>query len=305
MGGFIVRRASQGLVVLLGVATLAFGILRLSGDPVALLLPPQATAEEVERLRQQLNLDKSVGRQYVTYLRNLVTGDLGLSFFSQYPVLNLTLERLPYTLALAAATLLVVIVVGVPLGVIAATHARGPLDRAIVAFVVSAQAVPVFVIGTLLIMVFSVQLRWLPSSGAGGATALILPVAALGMYSMGRTVRLVRSGMTAALREEYIAVARAKGVGESVVLFKHALRNVLIPVVTMVGLEAGGLFGRAVVIEVVFAWPGLGRLIVDSALGRDYAVAQGGMIVLAGAYVLINLSVDVLYRVIDPRLRVR
>ncbi len=303
MTGYVVRRLLQGLGALLGAATLVFIVLRLSGDPTSLLLPPQATAADRELLRQQLGLDHSLVWQYVIYVSNLARGDLGQSFLSYYPVLDLTLERLPYTLALAGATLVFVIAIALPLGIAAARQASGWVDRLVMLVVIAAQAVPAFVTGTILIIVFAVWLHWLPSSGAGSAPSLILPVATLGIYSAGRTVRLVRSGMVASLREEYILAARARGLSEAAVVFRHALRNAMIPAITMLGLEAGGLLGRAVVVEVVFGWPGLGRLIVDSALARDYAVAQGAILILAAAYVVINLVVDVLYRLVDPRLR--
>lgn len=300
---YILKRVFQGFGVLLGVATIVFVILRLSGDPASLLLSPQATAEDVKIFREQFGLDRSVVYQYLAYIYNLLTGDLGRSFISHYPAFSLTMERLPYTLVLAFMTMVFVISIGVPLGVLAAKNARRWTDRLIVMLAVSGQAVPVFVTGTFLIILFAVKLHWFPSYGARGVLSLILPVATLGVYTIGRTIRLVRAGMTSCLREDYIRTARAKGVSERSILFKHSLRNVLIPVVTMLGLEAGGLFGRAVIVEVVFAWPGLGRLIVDSVLARDYAVAQAGIIMLGLTYTLINLAVDVLYRVIDPRLR--
>lgn len=297
------RRALQALSVMFGAATVLFVVLRLSGDPTAMMLPPQASEEERVALQQQFGLDRSLPEQWVVYLGHLVKGDFGTSFRSGLPAADLALERLPQTVLLAAVTLTFVVALAIPLGVVAAQRKDSWIDRAVVLFCAAGQAIPVFVTGTFLILFFSVYLHALPSSGAESVTSLVLPALTLGLYTVGRTTRLVRAGMVAALQEEYVRTARAKGAGNARVLFAHALRNVLIPVVTMLGLEAGALFGRAVIVEVVFAWPGLGRLIVDSVLARDYAVAQCGVMVLAAIYTALNMSVDVLYHVVDPRLR--
>lgn|ERR1022692_463161 len=300
---FFIRRLAAAIAVLAGAATVMFLVLRLSGDPARLLLPPQASDEERVALQAQLGLDRSLPQQYLIYMRNLAKGDFGTSYRSGYPALELAAERLPYTLALAGATFIFIVIVSIPLGIVAARQPGTLVDRAVVLLCTAGQAIPVFVTGTFFILFFSVYLRWVPSSGASYTTSLILPALTLGLYSMGRTARLVRSGMVAALQEDYVRTARAKGVSDIGVLFGHALKNVLIPVVTMLGLEAGGLFGRAVIVEVVFAWPGLGRLIVDSVLARDYAVAQAGVIIIAAIYTFLNAVVDILYYVIDPRLR--
>lgn len=299
----VARRLGRAAVVLLGAATIMFVILRLSGDPAALMLPPQASDADRQALALQFGLDKSLSEQYGIYISKLVSGDFGMSFRSHYPAIELVQERLGYTLMLAAGALSLIIVVSMPLGIVAARYAGSPLDRGITFFCIAGQSVPVFVTGSLLILLFAVQLQWLPSSGAGGVQSLILPVVAVALYSQSRTTRLVRAGMVSALQQDYIRTARAKGLGEGRILVVHALRNVVIPVVTMLGLEAGGLLGRAVIVEVVFAWPGLGRLIVDSVLARDYAVAQAGIMTLAALYTLINILVDLTYVRLDPRLR--
>ena len=303
MLSYILRRSLQALAVMVGAATVMFLVLRLSGDPTAMMLPPQASEEERVALQQQFGLDRSLPEQWILYLRHLATGDFGTSFRSGLPAIDLALERLPYTVLLAATTLAFVVALALPFGIAAAQSKGTWIDRAVVLFCAAGQAIPVFVTGTFLILFFSVYLRALPSSGASNMASLVLPSLTLGLYTVGRTTRLVRAGMVSALEEDYVRTARAKGASTMRVLFAHALRNVLIPVVTMLGLEAGGLFGRAVIVEVVFAWPGLGRLIVDSVLARDYAVAQCGVIVLAAIYTALNMSVDVLYHVIDPRLR--
>jgi peptide/nickel transport system permease protein len=299
----IVSKIIQAVVVLLGAATVIFIVLRLSGDPAAMLLPPQASEQEQIALREQLGLNKSLAEQYVIYIGNVFVGDFGTSFMSQQPALSLALDRLPYTIALAAATLALVICFAIPLGLAAGASPGSVTDRTVVVVCATGQAIPVFVTGTFLILFFSVYLKWLPSSGARGPESIILPMVTLGLYTMGRTTRLVRAGVMTTLRENFIRAARAKGVSETKILLVHVLKNVLIPVMTMLGLEAGGLFGRAVIVEVVFAWPGLGRLIVDAVLSRDYAVAQAGIMMLAFIYTVLNMVVDILYQFADPRLR--
>ncbi len=303
MLAYVCWKIVQAISVLLGAATIIFLVIRLSGDPASMLLPPQASAEEQVALRERLGLNKSLPQQYFIYLSNLAVGDFGTSFSSQQSALQLTLERLPNTFKLAAATILLVICLSIPLGIMAGARSGSAGDRVVVVACAIGQAIPVFVTGTFLILLFAVYLRWLPSSGARSGSALVLPVVTLALYTMGRTTRLVRAGVAATMGENYIRAARAKGISERKILFVHVLKNVLIPVMTMLGLEFGGLFGRAVIVEVVFAWPGLGRIIVDSVLARDYAVAQAGIMMLALVYTLLNTLVDVLYRVADPRLR--
>jgi len=275
----------------------------MSGDPAATMLPGDASVEELRDLRHALGLDQSLPVQYVRFLASAVTGDFGTSLRHQEPAMALVLERLPATLELAFAALILSVAVGVPLGIVAALR-RGKLaDIAAMAFAVVGQATPYFWMGIMLILVFAVELRWLPTSGRGGFERLILPAVTLGTHFMAVLARLTRTSMLEVLGQNYVVTARAKGLSERAVVLVHALKNAAVPVVTLIGLQFGTLLGGAVVTETIFAWPGVGRLAVQSIFVRDYPVVQAGVFVLALSFVAINLVVDLLYGWLDPRTR--
>jgi ABC-type dipeptide/oligopeptide/nickel transport system permease component len=303
MGAYLVRKVLHTLLVALGVVTLVFAALRLSGDPASTMLPGDASVEELVALRQALGLDRSLPVQYVQFLSGAVRGDFGDSFRHQQPAFGLVLERLPATLELAFAALALSIVIALPLGILAAIHRGRAMDMLAMGFAVVGQATPFFWMGIMLILVVSVELRWLPTSGRGGPEHLVLPALTLATHFAAVLARLTRTSMLEVLGQPYVRTARAKGLPERSVVLAHALKNAAVPVVTLVGLQFGTLLGGAVVTETIFAWPGVGRLAVQSIFVRDYPVVQAGVLVLALSFVAINLVVDVLYASLDPRIR--
>jgi peptide/nickel transport system permease protein len=303
MAAFLIRRTLRSLLVIIGVAVAVFFIARLSGDPVLLMITPGSTVEEIEGLRQALGLDRPLTTQLWEFLFGLLRGDLGDSLWQRRPVTELIRQRLPYTLQLTGAAMFLSLALALPLGVISAVKRNTLADRLAMLLALIGQSMPTFWLGLLLIQVFAVGLHWFPSSGAGGLKNLVLPAVTLGMFSAARTTRLVRSGLLDVLGEDYIRTARAKGLRNYVVVTRHALRNAMLPVVTLVAIEVGRLLGGAVITETIFAWPGLGRLAIDAIEHRDLPLLQGIVLVIATVFVLINLLVDVLYSVLDPRIR--
>jgi peptide/nickel transport system permease protein len=300
---FVVRRLLHTLVVTLGVVTLVFVALRLSGDPAATMLPGDASVDELRDLRHALGLDRPLHVQYVAFLGDAARGDFGESFRHQQPAFGLVLERLPATLELAFAALLLAVAVALPLGIVAALHRGRAVDMLAMGFAVVGQATPYFWMGIMLILVVSAELGWLPTSGRGGWRHLILPAITLGTHFAASLARLTRTSMLEVLGQNFVTTARAKGLGEGRVVLAHALKNAAVPVVTLIGLQFGTLLGGAVVTETIFAWPGVGRLAVQSIFVRDYPVVQAGVLVLALAFVAINFLVDLLYGALDPRIR--
>ena len=300
---FVTRRLLHTALVTLGVVTLAFVALRLSGDPAATMLPGDASVDELRDLRHALGLDRPLHVQYVAFLGSAVRGDFGDSFRHQQPAFGLVLERLPATLELAFAALLLAVAVALPLGIVAAIYRGRAVDMLAMGFAVVGQATPYFWMGIMLILVVSVELGWLPTSGRGDWRHLILPAVTLGTHFAASLARLTRTSMLEVLGQNFVTTARAKGLGEPRVVLAHALKNAAVPVVTLIGLQFGTLLGGAVVTETIFAWPGVGRLAVQSIFVRDYPVVQAGVLVLALVFVAINLAVDLLYGTLDPRIR--
>lgn len=296
-------RTIRTLLTLWGVVTLTFIMGRLTGDPVKLLLPVTAPAEDFENMRIALGLDRSIPLQYITYLRNVLSGELGDSIASGRPVEDVIIERIPATLELGILTLLFAVALAVPLGTLAALTRNSIFDRAIMTFSLIGHSVPSFVIGILLILFFSVQLKWFPAFGRDNVANLVLPTIALTIYPLTILVRLTRSSMLEVISESYIRTAYAKGLSARRVIFVHALRNALIPVVTVIGLQIAGIISGAAIIETVFSWPGIGWLAVQSIGNRDYPVIQGIVLLSAFAFSVTNLAIDALYVVIDPRIR--
>jgi peptide/nickel transport system permease protein len=300
---FVIRRLLHTALVTLGVVTLVFVALRLSGDPAASMLPGDASVDELHALRHTLGLDRPLHAQYVAFLGDAARGDFGESIRHQQPAFGLVLERLPATLELAFAALLLAVIVALPLGIVAALYRGRPVDMLAMGFAVVGQATPYFWMGIMLILVVSVELGWLPTSGRGGWRHLILPAVTLGTHFAASVARLTRTAMLEVLNQHFVTTARAKGLGEWRVILAHVLKNAAVPVVTLVGLQFGTLLGGAVVTETIFAWPGVGRLAVQSIFVRDYPVVQAGVLVLALVFVAINLLVDLLYGTLDPRIR--
>jgi peptide/nickel transport system permease protein len=304
MQRYIIRRLLQAVITLFLVSVIVFILGRLTGDPVALLLTEYSTLEDKERLTKQLGLDKPLTEQYAIFIGNALRGDLGRSIRGdRAPALELVLERLPATVKLATAAVLVSFLIGLPLGVMAAVKKGSFLDTISRILALIGQAAPVFWLGIVAMYLFSVQLGWLPTSGYGEPEQFVLPVFAMSCFMVAAFLRLTRAGMMEALESEYVKLARIKGVSEKVVIWKHALRNSLIPVITYTGTIFGRMVTGTVVIETIFAWPGVGRLAYDSVMLRDFPVLQAVVLFMATAFLSINLIVDVLYAYIDPRIR--
>jgi len=302
---YLIRRFLQSILVLFGVSVVVFGILHLTGDPALLLLPPDASADDIAKLREALGFNDPVPVQYLRFLRGAVRGNFGDSLRHGEPAMGLVLERLPATFELAGAGLTIALCLAIPAGILSAVRRNTVLDYVSTVVALLGQAMPTFWLGIMLILVFSVQLGWLPSSGRGSFLHLILPAATLGLFTTARITRLTRSGMLEVLGQDYIRTARAKGVGEPPVVWKHALRNASIPIITIVGIELGTLLGGSVITETIFAWPGVGRLSVQAISNRDYPVVQAAVFLLASTFVLVNFAVDMLYTFLDPRIRFR
>ena len=301
---FFVRRITQILVVLLGVSVFVFALVRLTGDPIVILLGEAATTEAVDELRAELGLDQPLYVQYVRFLTNAVQGNFGTSLRYQQPALGLYLERLPATLELTAAAFVLAILIGLPTGVVAALRPNSAFDGLVRGTALIGQAIPGFYLGLVAIIVLGAHYKVLPTGGRGTFAQVILPATTLAAYQVAVVARFARGAMLEVLGEDFIRTARAKGLGRLRVVVGHGLRNALIPVVTILALQFGTLLSGAVVTETVFAWPGIGRLAVQAIYTRDFPVVQVTVMVTAVVFVLINLLADVLYIAIDPRIRV-
>lgn len=303
---YVLRRAAQTLFVVLGVSALAFALMFLSGDPTELMLGPGAdfmTQEQIEAFRKAKGFDRPWLVQYIDFLGGAVRGDFGESYRHRRPAFELIAERMPHTVELASFALALSVVVAIPMGVVAATRRNTIIDTSVMMLALAGQSVPGFWLGIMLMLLFGVELGWLPISGRGTFAHIILPGFTLAVFSLARNARLTRSALLEVIAQDYVRTARAKGLSERVVVYKHALRNALIPIVTMVGLQLGFLLGGSVIIETIFAWPGVGRLIVESIGTKDFTVVQAGVTVLAVVFVLANLLVDLSYVLLDPKIR--
>jgi peptide/nickel transport system permease protein len=303
MWRYVSIRLGQALLTVFVVLAIVFTVARMTGDPVTLFAPIDATQADIDRIKRELGLSDPIPVQFGRFLGGAVQGDFGHSFRTNQPAMREVLERVPATLQLALAALLVSVAIGVPLGVLSAIGKDGPVDRFGKVFALVGQAMPNFWLGLMLIFIFAVQLRWLPTGGRGGIQHMILPAITLGSFTSAALMRLTRSSMLTVLDSEYVTMARAKGLSRSTVVVKHALRNALLPVVTIIGLQVGRLIAGAVIVETIFAWPGMGRLSIQAINSSDYPVVQAAIILTATCIVLANLAVDLLYAVIDPRIR--
>jgi len=303
MAGYITRRLLRGVLTMLGVAVFVFGLLLLSGDPALIMSSPDATPDQVAQLRATLGLDRPIITQLGLYLGHVLRGDLGQSLRFNRPVAGLILQRLPDTIELTLAGIVIAIVIAVPAGIVASVRRGALLDRLVMAGALAGQAIPVFWLGLILIRVFAIDLAILPVYGQGGPAHLVLPACTLATIVMGRLARLVRATMLDVLEQDYMRTARAEGLREWRVLVVHGLRNAAMPIVTLLGLQLAQLLGGAVVTERVFAWPGVGSLVVEAVFNRDFPVVQGVTLVIAGIFVAVNLLVDMSYALLDPRVR--
>jgi peptide/nickel transport system permease protein len=305
MRKYTIQRLIQMIPVLFIIVSIVFALMYLSGDPVVLMLPEDATAEDMAALREALNLDKPFYVQFGTYLWNVLQGDFGDSFRYKQDALKLVLERLPATFELAAASMVIAIVIAIPLGVLSATHKNSVLELFVTTGTVLGKAMPHFWVGIMLVLLFGIELQWFPVSGSGTFAHLILPAATLGTSVAAYIARLTRSSLLESLNQDYVRTARSKGLKRSVVVYKHAMKNALIPVVTIIMMQTGGLVGGALITESIFAWPGLGQLLVQSINGRDMAVVQAAICVIAVLVIVMNLLTDVIVGWLDPRIKYR
>ena len=308
---FVIRRVLQSLIVVLVMSLVVFIGVHVVGDPVHILISDDMTQIEIERFIEKLGLDRPVHEQYFHFLGNALRGDLGNSFVFGEPALKLILQRMPATLELAFAAFLLAIVFGIPLGMYAGLRPESPASRAIMAGSILGFSLPTFWVGLMLIMVFAVMLGWLPSTGRGdfmtwdGLRHLALPALNLALFKMALVTRLARAGTREAALQDYVKFARAKGLSPARVVLVHVLKNILVPVVTVLGLELGGLIAFSVVTETVFAWPGMGKLLIDSIQRLDRPVIVAYLVITVLMFVLINLIVDILYSMLDPRVRLK
>jgi peptide/nickel transport system permease protein len=305
-GRLLLRRLIRSVLVLAGITIIIFAMIRvIPGDPARLMLPVDATVQDVERLRERMGLNEPIYQQYVAFLKGVLVGDLGRSMRYRRPVLDLILERLPATFQLAGVATVLAVLIAVPAGVISAIKRDTVYDSAFMLLSVSAQSVPIFWLGIVMILLFSVWLHWLPTSGRGTLAQLIMPSIVLATYITALLARLTRSCMLEVLTQDYVRTARAKGLRELRVTCRHALKNAVVPIVTVLGLQIGTLLGGSVIIETVFAWPGIGMLAVGAIYNRDYPLVQCTVLVTAIMFVLTNLAVDLIYLYLDPRIRYR
>ncbi|MBL8116629.1 MAG: ABC transporter permease [Anaerolineae bacterium] len=325
MGQYIARRLLQSIIVIIGVTLLAFLTLHLAGDPTYLYVSERASTEEIEATRVKLGFDKPLPIQYLNFLSGMTRGDLGLSLRSRQPALDMVLERLPATLELTLFAMLISTLLAIPIGIISAMRRGTPLDGGIMLFAMFGQSIPSFWLGIMLILFVGLTLRWLPISGHKPVLSLlfegnveqairnipeairflIMPAITIGVFSLSRNARLVRSSMLEVLSQDYVTTARSKGLKERAVIIKHAFRNALIPIVTMLGLEFGFLLSGVVVAETVFSWPGVGRLVFNAITQRDIPVVQAAVVLFSFLFIGLNLLVDILYARLDPRIRLR
>ncbi len=303
MGRFLLRRLIQSVVAILGTITLVFFIQRLAGDPTLLMLPEGATREDIETLRHQLGFDQPLAVQYLDYLAQLARFDLGQSLVQRVPVLEIIAARLPYTLYLAGSALLVAVGIGLPVGIVMAVRRDTKLERVLMALVLVGQSMPTFWSGILLILLFAVTLGVMPSSGVDGVRSVVLPAVALGALTMATYARVARTAVLEELGRDYVSAAQAKGLLFRRVISRHILRNAATPIITISALEIANLLAGAVIVETVFAWPGLGQLAVQSIAARDFPIVQSIVLLSAFVSIALNLAADILYSVVDPRIR--
>ncbi|MFE1627443.1 nickel ABC transporter permease [Brevibacillus reuszeri] len=305
MAQYLWNRLAAGLLVVFGISVFTFALVHMiPGDPVRMMLGQKATQEQVEQVREQMGLNKPLVEQYATYITGIVQGDFGTSLKTGQPVLKEITNRFPATVKIAVSAIFIAIVVGIAMGMVAAKYKDTIVDRAVLTLATLGVSIPGYWLGLLLMLLFAVKWKWFPIAGGTGLKDLVLPAVTLGVYASTIICRLTRSGMLEVLSQDYIRTARAKGIDETIILFRHAFRNVMIPVVTVVGLQMASLLGGAVLIEQVFSWPGIGTLAIDAIFSRDFPMIQGTTLFMGIVYVSVNILIDLLYGFIDPRIDV-
>jgi peptide/nickel transport system permease protein len=303
MPRLILRRLLRAVAALLVVTAVVFTLLHLSGDPAFILLTPEATAEDRAAFRAQYGLDRPLWVQYTRYLGRLAQGDFGQSLSFRTPAVSVALERLPATLELTLAAMVLAVAVSLPAAVLAAVRRGTLFDRLLMGLTLIGQTVPTFWLGMVMILVLAVRFHLFPASGRGGWLHLVMPATALALWLTALLARVTRSEMIEALEQDYVRTARAKGLAERGIAARHALKNALLPIITVMGLQFGGLLGGAVMTETVFAWPGVGTMILDAILKKDFPVVLAGVVIVAVGFIIVNLLLDLLYTMLDPRLR--
>ena len=304
MTRYIIKRSIHALITMVVVSMVVFMIVRLSGDPVEVLVPDEAPAEDYEEMRKLLRLDEHITVQYVIWMRNVLTGDFGESTTQRLPVATLVVERFPATLQLTSLAFAFTLLIGLPIGVYAAAYRGSPLDFFARGFAVMGQALPNFWMGIVFILIFAVWLGWLPAAGReGGIEFLILPAVTIGWFPVAGVMRLTRSSMLEVLNSEYVKLARVKGVRESLVLWKHAFKNAALPVLTYSALIIVFMVRGSVIVETVFAWPGVGRLVLEAVYNRDFPIVQAVVLLFASFFITANLLVDITYAYLNPKIR--
>ncbi|WP_407667825.1 ABC transporter permease [Paenibacillus massiliensis] len=302
---YIIRRVWQSLLAVLGAATVIFFIIRLSGDPARLMLPPEAGEEQVAALRSSLGYDRPLLMQYVDYLKDLITGNLGNSLYFKESALQLVLDRLPQTIGLAVAAIVIAVVVGMLVGIVSAYKKNSFVDYLLSTWIFVTQSLPVFWVGIVLILIFSVQLHWFPTSGNRGWASLVLPAITLAAYPIAPIARTMRSALIDVLEQSYMITSKAQGFSRRQMVFRRGLKNALLPVITVISLEFGVMIAGAVVTETIFSWPGVGQLIVQGVSNRDFPLVQASILVISVLYIAINFLTDLIYLWIDPRIKVQ
>lgn len=305
MRPYIIRRVWQSLLAVLGAATVIFFIIRLSGDPARLMLPPEAGEEQVAALRSSLGYDRPLLVQYVDYLKDLITGNLGNSLYFKESALQLVLDRLPQTIGLAVAAIVIAVVVGMLVGIVSAYKKNSFVDYLLSTWIFVTQSLPVFWVGIVLILIFSVQLHWFPTSGNRGWASLVLPAITLAAYPIAPIARTMRSALIDVLEQSYMITSKAQGFSRRQMVFRRGLKNALLPVITVISLEFGVMIAGAVVTETIFSWPGVGQLIVQGVSNRDFPLVQASILVISVLYIAINFLTDLIYLWIDPRIKVK
>ena len=301
---YIVRRIALMIPVVIVMNLIVFSIFYFApGDPVSRIAGPNVTPEVYESIRRKYGLDQPFIIQYLRFMKSVIEGDLGISILQERPVIEMIQERLPVTLEIGLLGFLITFLIAIPAGVIAAVKKNTLVDYLCMSGTLLGTAIPTFWLGMLLMYFFAYKLRWFPISGYGTLQHLVLPSLAIGLTNAAITARMVRSSMLEVLNQDYVRTARSKGLLEKVVIYRHALKNALIPVITLMGLRLGWIIGGSVALEIIFSIPGIGRLMVDSILARDYPVVQGSMIVLTSSIILANILADILYAIVDPRIR--
>jgi peptide/nickel transport system permease protein len=305
MKAYILRKAGHMLIVLLGITLVVFIILHIVGDPVQLMVPPSASRADVDRLREEMGFNDPVLIQYGRFMKNLFRGDFGLSYHYDQPAIHIVMERVPATLRLAGLAFLFSLLIGIPTGVISAVKRDTGLDAVIRVLSFLGQCTPAFLLGIMMMLLFAVKLKWLPTSGDTGWKSIIMPALTLALFSTATIIRLLRSNMIEVLGKEYIEVARAKGLKDSLVIWKHAFKNAISSIMTVLGLQIVSLMGGSVITETMFAWPGIGRLAIQSIRNNDFMVVETIVILMAASFVVVNLFIDILYVVINPRIKIQ